>query len=482
MPARTEARTDWTRAGVMGLGLSGCAAAGLLAGRGVEVIALDDRSREELPDRVAGLERGGVVVRAGRDAGAREDAFAGCEVVIASPGVPPKTAPLAGAVQRGIPVLAEVELASRYLRGVLIGITGSNGKSTVTTLTGRMLQEAGLRATVCGNIGTPLAECAEADLALSEEVARGVHYVVELSSFQLEGCDTLRPRVAVLLNLSPDHQDRYARTGDYYTAKGRLFMNQTPDDLAIVNADDPEVMRLARNTAARRFPFSSRVALEEGALLSDDVLILRRGAGDEALMPADRIPLAGRHNIENVLAASAAAASCGAGLASIAAAVAAVRPLPHRLEPVGRVDGVDYVNDSKATNVGATIRALESFEAPVVLLLGGYDKGGDFTSLREALGRPGAVRALVTFGRAGDAIGAVVRPMVASHGGTVFPVLRAGALAEAVAAARTAARPGDVVLLAPGCASFDAYRNFEERGADFARMVRDMARSAGGVR
>ncbi len=463
----------WRKAGVMGLGVSGCAAAGFLARRGVEVVAVDARDRAALPDGVAAIERDGVTVRTGT-AAQRDDAFHGCEAVIASPGVPPTAPPLSGAARAGIPVMAEVELASRFLRGVVIGITGSNGKSTVTSLTGHMLRRAGFAATVCGNIGTPLTEVAEKDLDLPEEAARTVHYVVELSSFQLEGCEALRPRVAVLLNLSPDHQDRYDRVEDYYAAKARLFRSQTTEDHAVVNADDDPAMRAAQQGAATIFPFSARRDLARGAVLKDGSVVLRRGAGDEVVMDAARVPMPGRHNLENVLAASSAAALCGAAPDAIADAVASFRPLPHRLEPVGEVDGATWVNDSKATNVGAAQRALEAFDRPVVLLLGGYDKGGDFAALRAPLAAPGRIRALVTFGKAGPALAALLD-------GAAPRTVRAGSLAEAVARAREAARPGDVVLLAPGCASFDAYRNFEERGEDFRRIVRGLASAPRGA-
>jgi len=467
----------WRKAGVMGLGLSGLAAAGFLARRGVAVTAADDRTRDQLAQRpgvaaeLAALETAGVAMRLGPQAATAGEVFADCDAVIASPGVPPSAPPLAAALSRGIPVLAEVELASRFLRGVLIGITGSNGKSTVTSLTGKILEEAGIPSSVCGNIGTPLTRIAEADLDLPEEKARAMRYVVELSSFQLEGIETFRPHVAVLLNLSPDHQDRYRNSDDYYAAKGRIFMNQQPDDVAIVNDDDAVAGMLARRTAAKHFPFSATKDLPHGAIRRGDDLMLRRGKGDEPFMKVADIPMPGRHNIENVLAGAAAAAHCGAGPKEIARAVAAFKPLSHRLEPVGAIDGVRYINDSKATNVGATLGALSAFDEPVVLLLGGYDKGGDFEELRAPLQRPGRVRGLVTFGEAGPAIAAILK-------GTA-PTVEATDLSDAVSRARAMAKAGDVVLLAPACASYDAYNNFEERGADFRDIVRRLSSSTG---
>ena len=464
----------WRRAGVMGLGLSGLAAAGFLARRGVAVMAADDRTRDELMLRpgvareIEDLEAAGVQMRLGPSS---PEVFADCDAVIASPGVSPVAAPLASAAARGIPVLAEVELAARFLRGVLIGITGSNGKSTVTSLTGCILKEAGIPSSVCGNIGTPLTRIAEADLDLPEEKARAMRYVVELSSFQLEGIETLHPHIAVLLNLSPDHQDRYRSSDDYYAAKGRIFMNQSPEDVAIVNEDDAAAQMLARRTAARRFPFSATQDLPQGALRRGDDLMLRRGRGDEPFMKVTDVPMPGRHNVENVLACAAAAAHCGAGPGEIARAVAAYAPLPHRLEPVGTIDGITYVNDSKATNVGAALGALSAFEEPVVLLLGGYDKGGDFEELRAPLQRPGRVRGLVTFGAAGPAIARLLRGAA--------PAAEASDLSDAVRRARAMARTGDVVLLAPACASYDAYNNFEERGEDFRNIVRALLSGPG---
>jgi UDP-N-acetylmuramoylalanine--D-glutamate ligase len=470
----------WRRAGVMGLGLSGLAAAGFLARRGVEVIAADAKPRESLGGGLEAIESLGVVLRLGADS-ASADLFAGCEAVVASPGVPPDAPSLAGARAAGVPILAEVELGARFLRGVLIGITGSNGKSTVTALTGSILETAGLVTRVCGNIGTPLVAVVEADLALPEEQARAVHYVVELSSFQLEGIERLSPRIAVLLNLSPDHQDRYERNEDYYAAKARIFKNQRGDDIAIVNWDDDPSRELTERLTARLFPFSISQDLEEGAVLQAGRLVLRRQGRDMTFMEASAVPLPGRHNLENVLASASVASHCGVEAPAIGRAVASFRGLPHRLELVAVVQGVSYYNDSKATNVGATLRALEAFHQPIVLLLGGYDKGGHFESLRDPIagrrsepGQRSTLRALVTFGKAGDDIAGRLA-------GSAPQTLKAGSLADAVKAAAGAARPGDVVLLAPGCASFDAYTGFDKRGEDFRAIVGRLATQAGGL-
>ena len=464
----TQAQTPWKRAGVMGLGLSGVAAAGFLARRGTRVTAWDDTPADRLSPEAKALAGIGVQM----SAGPARTAFDGCEAVIASPGVPGTAPALAAARSAGIPILAEVELASRYLRGVLIGITGSNGKSTVTALTGEILKTAGIPTRICGNIGTPLTQVVEADESLPDAQARGVHYVAELSSFQLEGIETLRPHIAVLLNLSPDHQDRYESTEDYYAAKSRIFMNQRGDDIAVVNWDDAASRPHAERLAARLFPFSLAQDLEEGAVLQAGKIMVRRGGKDDVVMPASRVPLKGRHNLENALAAASVAVHCGASLEAVAAGIEAFRGLPHRLEFVREVGGVSYYNDSKATNVGATLRALEAFDVPVVLLLGGYDKGGDFESLREPL--RGKLRALVTFGKAGGDIAARLD-------GAAPKILETSSLADAIRTAAATARSGDVVLLAPGCASFDAYTGFEKRGEDFKAQVGRLATQAGGL-
>jgi len=459
----------------MGLGLSGRAAAGFLARRGVRVVAADAKPPESLEGSLSGLDELGATLRLGPGPASQPAVFTGCDIVIVSPGVAPEAAPLAGARRSGIPLIAEVELASRFLRGVLLGITGSNGKSTVTALVGHILEQAGRSARVCGNIGTALTAVAEADLVLDEAEAREVHYVVELSSFQLEGIETLRPRIAALLNLSPDHQDRYEAPADYYAAKARIFMNQVGDDIAVINWDDAHARAAAERLMSRLFPFSLTQDLEEGAVLSGDSLRLRRRGSDEEIMKAGDVPLAGRHNLENVLAAASIAAHCEVPLERIARAVSTFRGLPHRLERVAEIDGVSWYNDSKATNVGSTVRAVEAFDRPIVLLLGGRDKGGDFEALRAVLAeKTPRLRGLVAFGEAGSDI--------ARRVDGVAPATRlCGSLAQAVEEARRLAEAGDVVLLAPGCASFDAYTGFDARGEDFRSLVAGPAAGEEGV-
>jgi UDP-N-acetylmuramoylalanine--D-glutamate ligase len=292
-----------------------------------------------------------------------------------------------------------------------------------------------------------------------------VVYVAEVSSFQLEAIETFRPKVAALLNLSPDHQDRYEAPSDYYAAKARIFMNQEADDFAVLNADDPETWAMAPKLKARVIPFSLKGNAGSGVLLRDGALVHAADGRSTPIMPAADVPLPGRHNLENVAAAAAIALALEASPSAIRRGVASFQALPHRLRFVRRVRGAAVYDDSKATNVGSTIRAVEAFTEPIVLLLGGRDKGGDFPSLVPHLA--GRVRSIVTFGEAG--------PLIAGQLGGLLPVIQGGSLRQAARSAVDAARPGDVVLLAPACASFDAYTGYAARGDDFVRIVNELA-------
>lgn len=459
----------------MGLGLSGEAAARFLVGRGAKVVASESRDEAALGSLPSELRALGAVVECGPHRGG---VFEGCEIVVLSPGVPPRQEALERARASGARVVSEVELASWYLEGKIVGITGSNGKSTVTALSAAILNESGVRARPCGNIGLPLIAMAGGlrgemhvkDLGRSESFgndAPDAVYVVEASSFQLEGIETFHPAVAALLNLSPDHQDRYDRAEDYYAAKARIFMNQKAGDVAVLNADDPPTWSLAREIRSRIVPFSVEGKADSGVLVTDGRLIRIEDGAETFLMDVSEVPLRGRHNLENVAASAAVALSMGGKAAAVRRAVGNFQALPHRLKFVGEVRGAAVYDDSKATNVGSTIRALEAFESPIVLLLGGRDKGGDFLSLIPHLKR--CARAVVTFGEAGADIAERLTGEV--------PVIRGGPLAEAVRAAIDASRAGDVVLLAPACASFDAYSGYAARGDHFTRIVREIAAS-----
>ena len=442
---------DGARVVVVGAARSGLALSRLLLKERASVVLTDVRPAEALGPETARLARDGVTLQAG---GHRPEAFKGADLVAVSPGVPLSIEPLAQARRKGVPVLAEVEVASWFIKGILIGITGTNGKSTTTSLAAHLLAHAGLKAIACGNLGTPLS-------ALVDEDAPDRYYVVELSSFQLEGIETFRPWVAVLLNLAPDHQDRYPAPMAYYQAKCRIFLNQGPADHAVLNRDDPEVRGLERSVRARVHPFSRLADLADGACLHQETIIVRRQGREIRVMPVSAVPLFGVHNLENVMAALLITDLCGVPMPKAAQGVASFRGLPHRLEKVRDVGGVAYYNDSKATNVGATRQSLLSFPGKVVLILGGKDKGGDFESLAPLVRE--RVAHLVLMGQARDAIAAQIGPIV--------PQTRVATMAEAVAAARVAAAPGSVVLLAPACASFDQYSGFEERGLDFRRIV-----------
>jgi UDP-N-acetylmuramoylalanine--D-glutamate ligase len=437
---------------VVGAARSGVALARFLLSRHASVVLTDLRTAAELGPEVEALGRDGVTLELG---GHRPQTLLGAELIGVSPGVPLSMAPLVEARRKGVRVVAEVEVASWYLKGIVIGITGSNGKSTTTALTAHLLSHAGLKATACGNIGTPLIEMVARD-------APDHYYIVELSSFQLEGIDTLRPWIAVLLNLTPDHQDRYPSTLAYYQAKCRIFMNQGPADHALLNRDDPEVWGLEPAIRARVNSFSRAQQLDEGAFLREGRIIVVRQGRALPVIAAAELPLFGAHNLENVMASLLVVNLCGVPMPKAAQGLRLFRGLPHRLEKVRALGDVAWYNDSKATNVGATVKSLESFPGGVVLILGGKDKGGDFADLRPLI--RAKVAHLVLMGQARAAIAAQI-------GADAAPITSVETMQEAITAARAAVPAGGVVLLAPACASFDQYSGFEERGEDFRRRV-----------
>lgn len=448
------------RALVVGCGLSGEAVALRLLARGIPVTVTDRRPLAEIAAAADRIRARGGEVEAG---GHRPETFERHDFIVVSPGVRPDLSPLVEARRRGARILAEVEIAFSEAEGTVIGITGTNGKSTATKLLGSILAAAGRRVTVCGNIGLPFTA------ALAEDGPEVVH-CVELSSFQLEGIDRFRPHVAVLLNVRPDHQDRYADPEDYAAAKARLFENQTPADHAILNAGDPAGLALRGGLRARVHLVDGRgMPAGDGAGVRDGILHLRREGALEPVLSRTEIPLPGDHNLENVLACVLAARLAGASLEPIRRAVRDFRGLPHRLERVAEIDGVAWWNDSKATNVDAVRRALETFPENVLLILGGRDKGGDFRPLRDPI--RARVRRLILTGEAA--------PALRSGLGDLVPTAATPGLPEAVADARRAARAGDAVLLSPGCASYDAYANFQERGEHFRRLVEEMRREGG---
>jgi UDP-N-acetylmuramoylalanine--D-glutamate ligase len=433
---------------VAGAARSGIAAARLLVERGARVTLSD--ARADVPDAQP-LAEIGVALETG---GHHDATFSGADLVVLSPGVPPAQPAVAAARARGVPVIGEIELASRWLRGRIIAITGTKGKSTTTALTGRMLEASGFKVTVGGNIGAPL----------SAQVAQSTPdtlHVVETSSFQLEQIETFRPWIAVMLNFSPDHLDRHPSVAAYGAAKARIFENQTADDWSVVNADDPLVLELARQGAARRRLFARDAALEEGTAISDGWIVSRHDGRIERLVPLDAIHLIGPHLVVDVMAAATVGTLAGAAPAAMTAAVDAFPGLEHAMELVAEWRGVRFVNDSKATNVESALRSIESFASDLVPIIGGRFKGGDLTLLRGPLGA--RARAVIAIGEA--------RPLVRDALHDVVDVHEADSLEVAVRLGFDLASPAGVVLLAPACASFDMFRDYAERGRRFKEEV-----------
>jgi len=437
---------------VLGLARSGGAACRLLLKQGAFVIGTDQRGERELGAYLGCLQRDGVILELG---GHRAETLLSADLVVVSPGIDLREPLLQQVRGAGVPLISEVELAYRYSGATFLGVTGTNGKSTTTSLLGAMLKASNLSSHVAGNIGIPL--CQVAPGLTADDVI-----VAELSSFQLEAIERFRPRVGLLLNLAPDHLDRYDRVEDYYRAKARLFENQEPSDFAVVNADDPLVREAARQVRARTVTFSRRQCLPEGAFLDDDRLILALSGRRETICRSDELKILGIHNLENALAASLAAALLGAPVRAIRDALVRFEGLEHRLESVAEIGGVRYFNDSKGTNVGAVVGSLESFTVPIVLIAGGKDKLGDFTPLLPSVRE--RVKKLILIGQAAGKL--------RSQLNGACPMEEAASLEEAVLRAAAAASPGEVVLLSPACASFDMFADFEERGRVFKEAVR----------
>jgi UDP-N-acetylmuramoylalanine--D-glutamate ligase len=440
------------RVTVAGAARSGIAASELLASRGARVTLSD------LQQEIAGAEtltRSGVRLELG---GHRTETFTSADLVVTSPGVPPDQPVLVAARQHGVPIIGELELASRWLRGRIVAITGTKGKSTTTALTGRILEAAGFKVTVGGNIGAPLSA------QVSDSTPETVH-VVEASSFQLEQIDTFHPWIAVLLNFSADHLDRHPNVEAYGAAKARVFENQAADDWAVINADDPAVLELARKARAKTWLFGRRAPIERGTVVEDGWIVDKRTETRVRLVPLDAIHLLGPHLVDDVMAAATVGAIAGAAPAAMTAAVESFRGLEHAMELVAEIDGVRFVNDSKATNVEAALRSIESFESGLVPIVGGRFKGGDLRVLREPL--KARARAVVAIGEAAPLVRAALMGAIEVHD--------AGSLEDAVRQAFALARPAGVVLLAPACSSFDMFRDYADRGRRFKENVRKLA-------
>ena len=435
---------------VVGLARTGVATSIFCASRGARVTATDSRGETEIGDTVLKLTEAGVTLELGSH---REKTFLEQDLIVPSPGVAADQAHLQAARVKGITIWSEIELAYRFVKGRLIGITGSNGKTTTTSLAEHILKTAGMETILAGNIGRPLIGCVD-------EMKDDTSTVAELSSFQLELIDTFRPNIGVFLNLTPDHLDRHHTMEAYGRAKARLFENQTGEDAAVLNADDAATTVYAPSLP-RLYWFSRKQRVAEGAYVRGEEIVFRQDGREETLLKLEDIPLAGAHNVENVLAAAAAARLAGAPAVAIAKGVRSFAGVEHRLEFVAEIGGVRYYNDSKATNVDATRKALDAFPGRILIILGGKDKGSDYTVLQKAL-REKAILALL--------IGAAAEKIENQISGSVA-LERAETLERAVETASHAARRGDVVLLAPACASFDQFHNYEHRGRVFKDLV-----------
>jgi UDP-N-acetylmuramoylalanine--D-glutamate ligase len=446
---------DGKRVLVVGLGRSGVASALFLQSRGARVTVSDAKSEDQLREQIPTLLDAGIAVETGAHG---ERTFRNQDLIVVSPGVPVDAEPLVQARALGQPVIGEIELAFQFLNGPIVAITGSNGKTTTTTLVGEIIAACGFNTLVGGNIGT-------AAISLTEKATPETAIVLEVSSFQLETIRSFRPKVAVVLNVTPDHLDRHHTFKAYVDAKARIFENQQADDFAVLNADDPTCVELAERTRAQVFWFSREHEVESGSFVRDGQIVFRGNGLAQTVLAVPEIPLKGSHNLENVLAAVCAGALMGCAPENIRNAIVNFKAVEHRLEYVATIGGVEYYNDSKATNVDATMKALQSFPAKIHLILGGKDKGSDYTMLNDLLRE--RVKSVYTIGAAAEKI--------QSHIKGTTQIVSSGTIEAAVKQASSIAQPGDVVLLAPACASFDQFQNYEHRGRVFKELVGQLA-------
>jgi UDP-N-acetylmuramoylalanine--D-glutamate ligase len=438
---------------VVGLGKSGLAAALFLRRRGAQVTVSDVRSAEALAKEIPALLDEGIMVETG---GHGLLTFRRQDLIVVSPGVPLDTPELVQVKSFGMPVIGELELAARFIQGKILAITGSNGKTTTTAIAGAILKEAEIPTLVGGNIGVPV-------VSLIDESTPETWSVLEVSSFQLESTVEFHPRIAIILNITPDHLDRHGTFENYALAKERIFAAQDASDWVVLNADNVRAAEAASRSTAQVYWFSIEHAVARGAWIEEGHVVYRsaKDAEVETIMPLSGIPLKGEHNVENVLAAVCAARLAGVAPGVIRRAVEKFQAVEHRLEFVACVNGVEYYNDSKATNVDATMKAVAAFSSGIHLILGGKDKGSDYTVLAELLRT--RARAVYTIGSAAAKIESQLRGVVSIHS--------CETLESAVNAAACAARPGEIVLLAPACSSFDQFENYEHRGRVFKELV-----------
>jgi UDP-N-acetylmuramoylalanine--D-glutamate ligase len=441
---------------VVGLGKSGIAAAHFLREQGARVTVSDSRDAVSLAGEIPALLEAGIMVETG---GHGLLTFRRSDLIVVSPGVPMDTPEVRQVVSFGLPVIGELELASRFLKGHVLAITGSNGKTTTTTLVGEILKAAGLTTLVGGNIGLPVID-------LIADSTPETWNVLEVSSFQLETIEEFHPKIAVVLNITPDHLDRHGSFENYAAAKARITENQVAEDFLVLNAEDKATQMVAGKTRAQVFWFSGRRPIKQGAFVHGESVLFvpKEGGKAEPILPASEIPLKGAHNVENVLAAVCVARLAGVSAEVIRQAVAGFKAVEHRLEFVAEIDGVEFYNDSKATNVDATMKAVASFEGGIHLILGGKDKDSDYAQMADLLKE--RVKVVYTIGSAAEKIEHQLRGVV--------KMKSAGTMQTAVQDAAATAVPGDVVLLAPACSSFDQFENYEHRGRVFRQLVHEL--------
>jgi UDP-N-acetylmuramoylalanine--D-glutamate ligase len=435
---------------VVGLARTGLATIRFLKAKGAVVMATEVKPKEEMKESVQELERMGIAAEWG---GHRKETFLRQDLIVVSPGVDLSIEPIQKALQKGIRLISEIELAYQFIQAPIIAVTGTNGKTTTTLLIGQMLKEEGKKVGVGGNVGDPLILFADGENQWEVLVA-------EISSFQLEAIEGFRPRLSVLLNITEDHLDRYSQYSDYIEAKARLFVNQKAEDTAILNGDDPIVMNFTGRVKAKKVLFGFKERPGEGAFFSDRTVVLKLG-GEREIYSLERSPLKGVHNVENMMAALTAARIFGCPKRAIETVLDRFEGLEHRLEFVREIDGVRFYNDSKGTNVGSVVKSLQSFSEPVILIAGGKDKKGDLSPLRRLI--QSRVKELVLIGEAGGRMGREL--------GDLTDIAMAETLEEAVRLAYEGASKGDVILLSPACSSFDMFQDYKERGKVFKDAV-----------
>jgi len=445
---------------VVGLGRSGVASALFLRDKGARVTVTDAKPEAELRQHIPALLERGVTVETG---GHGERTFRDQDLIVVGPGVPTDSPQLIEARKANIPVIGEIELAAQFLAGPIVAITGANGKTTTTSLVGEIIAHDGRPTLVGGNIGT-------AAITFAGKATPQTWIVLEVSSFQLETIKTFRPRIAVILNITPDHLDRHHTFEAYRDAKARVFENQREDDFAVLNADDATCKELGPRVRSELYWFSRKSRVTRGAFVHDNQIVWRDSESQRAVLPIAEIPLKGGHNLENMLAAVAVGVLAGVKDADIRAAVRSFKAVEHRLEYVATINGVEYYNDSKATNVDATLKALESFPGGIHIILGGKDKDSDYTLLKSLLKE--RAKRVYTIGAAAEKIESQIA------GAT--EVARATTLNNAVKLASERAVKGDVVVLAPACASFDQFENYEHRGRVFKELVHNLEKIPSG--